>query len=363
MSLPTPQPGILDITPYKGGESGAEGVERIAKLSSNESPIGPSAKAVAAYLACAANLHRYPDGAHAELREALAKHWKLPVDQIVCGNGSDELISLLVRSYAGPGDEILFPEHGFLMYAIAAKSVGAVPVKAAETGYTTDVDALLAKVTPKTKIVLVANPNNPTGSYIPPTEMARLRAGLPEHVILAVDAAYAEYVGRNDYSDGSELVAKTANTIMLRTFSKIFGLGGMRVGWAYAPPAICDVLNRVRGPFNLNAPALAAAVAALADTAWTEEARHHNDRWLPWLTSELRALGLNVLPSVGNFCLIEFGAAPKDAAAAFELLRAKGLILRPVGAYGLASFLRLTVGTEEENHRVIAAVKEFLAKP
>lgn len=361
MPLPKPQPGILDIIPYKGGEAKVEGVARVAKLSSNESPLGPSAKAVAAYMALAAEMHRYPDGGQGALRDALAAKWGIPADRIVIGNGSDELIGLLVRAFAGQGDEVLFSRHGFLMYAISARTAGAEPVMAPELDYRTDIEALLAAVTPRTRIVFVTNPNNPTGSYVTAAELRALRDGLPADVLLVVDAAYAEYVSRNDYSAGMELVEATDNTVVLRTFSKIYGLGGMRVGWAYGPVEFVDVMNRMRGPFNVNAPAQAAAVAALADVDWVEAARRHNDRWLPLLAEGLTRIGLSSLPSVGNFMLIRFPDGSHNAAAAFRFLQRRGLILRPVGGYGLPDFLRLTIGTDDENEAVLAALADFMA--
>jgi len=359
-TAPQPQPGILGITPYKGGEGAVPGVADVRKLSSNESPLGPSPKAAAAYAALAKELHRYPDGASEALRLAIGKHHGLDPERIICGNGSDELIGLITAAFAGPGDEVVYSRHGFLMYPIAAMAHGAKPVVAAEKDLTADVDALLAAVTPKTKIVFLANPNNPTGTYLPTTEVKRLRAGLPAHVLLVIDAAYAEYVTRNDYSAGVELVEASANTVMTRTFSKIYGLAALRIGWMYAPANVVDIVNRTRGPFNVNAAAQVAAIAALADVAHVDAARTHNDIWLPKLIDGVRALGLGATQSVGNFILVRFGKAPKDAAAADAFLRKRGLILRGMTAYGLGDSLRLTIGTEEENLRFLAALKDFV---
>ena len=361
MSAPRLQPGISSIVPYKGGESTVEGVERIIKLSSNESPLGPSPKAVAAYQSLAPALHRYPDGASGALIKALARHHGLKPEGIICGNGSDELISLLIQAFAGPGDEVLYSRHGFLMYPLASMAHGATPVAAPESDLTTSVDDLLKLVTPKTRMVFLANPNNPTGTYLPQQEVRRLRQGLREDILLVIDAAYAEYVNRNDYTPGVELVAAGENTVMTRTFSKIYGLAALRVGWLYGPPRITEALHRIRGAFNVNAPAQAAAVAALADIAHTDAARTHNDIWLPWLTRELSALGLGVTPSVGNFLLIRFGKAPKDAASADKYLAARGILLRAMGAYQLGDCLRATIGTEAENRALVEALKAFLA--
>src|SRR5207244_3140566 len=260
-SAPVPGPGILDISPYIGGEAKAEGFDRPIRLASNESALGPSPKAMAAYRALAGEIHRYPDGSAAELREALGRHHELDPERIVCGAGSDELIGLLLRAYAGPGDEVLYSQHGFLMYPIGAKAVGATPVAVPERALTADVEGFLARVTERTRVVFIANPNNPTGTYLSVNEMARLHAGLPPHVVLAIDAAYAEFVNRNDYDAGTALVDRAENVVMLRTFSKIYALAGLRLGWAYCTPAIADVLNRIRGPFHINAAALAVAAA------------------------------------------------------------------------------------------------------
>jgi histidinol-phosphate aminotransferase len=356
-----PRPGILSIEPYKGGESNVAGVDRIIKLSSNESPLGPSPRAVAVIEKMAGEQHRYPDGACEALRQALGKHHGLDPERIVCGCGSDELITLLSRAYVGPGDEVLYSEYGFLMYPITARGLGATPVEAPEKNLRTDVDALLAKVTPRTRIVFLANPNNPTGSFLAKEEVARLHAGLPKDVLLVIDAAYAEYVTRNDYSAGTELVEANGNVVMTRTFSKIYGLAGLRVGWAYCPPAVADVLNRLRNPFNVTALAQAAAVAALADIAHVDAARASNDIWLPWLTAELTRLGLQVAPSVGNFVLVRFPDDPKkNADAANAFLAARGIIPRKMGAYKLPHSLRITVGGEDEMRPLVAALAEFM---
>ena len=356
---PAPRPGILDIAPYVGGEHAGH-----IRLASNEGALGPSARAMEAYQRAASELHRYPDGGSAALRKAIANRFALDAERIVCGAGSDELISLLIRAYAGPGDEVLYTEHGFLMYPIGAKSVGATPVKAPETNLTTDVDKLLARVTPRTKLVFVANPNNPTGSYITAEEMARLHAGLPSNVILVIDAAYAEYMNSNDYSAGQELVDRHPNVVMTRTFSKIFALGSLRLGWAYCPAGIADVLNRVRGPFNVSSAAQAAGVAAIEDTEFLERSRAHNEQWREWFAGEVHGLGLKTHPSVTNFILVDFaGQKPgkDDAEAARQFLKGRGILVRQMPSYGLPSCLRVTIGTEAEMREVVQALKDFLA--
>ncbi len=358
--MPAPRPGILDIAPYVPGEARLAGQARIARLAANENPLGPSPRAIEAFRESARQLHRYPDGGAVELRDAIGRHGRLDPAGIVCGAGSDELIALLVRAYAGPGDEVLHSRHGFLMYAIAAKAAGASPVAAAERDLTADVDALLARVSHRTRLVFLANPNNPTGTYLSAAEVARLRAGLPAHVLLVLDAAYAEYVARNDYEAGHRLVEAHDNVVMLRTFSKIFGLAALRLGWAYCPPGVAGVLNRIRGPFNVSAPAQAAGIAALEDTEHAARSRAHNDRWLAWFQGRVSALGLGAPASVGNFLLVRFPGA-RDAGAALRFLNSRGIIPRAMDAYGLPDSLRFTIGLEDDMRAVAAALEDFAA--
>jgi histidinol-phosphate aminotransferase len=361
---PQPRPGVLDIAPYVPGKSSAPGVAKVFKLSSNETPLGPSPKAIAAYQHGATHLEDYPDGAATELRVAIGKRFGLDPDRIVCGAGSDDLLNLIARAYLADGDEAIHTTHGFLVYPIATMGTGAKPVVAAEKDLRTDVDAILAAVTKKTKVIFLANPNNPTGTYIPFDEVKRLRQNLPPHVLLVLDAAYAEYVTRNDYESGIELVATSENTVMCRTFSKIYGLAALRLGWMYGPAHIVDAINRTRGPFNVNAPAIAAGVAAMEDNAHVEAARSHNEKWLGWLTAELEKLGLKVTPSVANFVLIHFPQDKgKTAAEANAFLMKRGLILRQVTSYQLPHALRMTVGSAEANELVIKALREFLGTP
>ena len=360
MSGPQPKPGILDIAPYVGGEAHVEGVARVIRLASNETPLGPSPKAAAAYKKLAGELHRYPDGGAEELRAAIAEQWGLDRARLVCSDGSDEMISLLTRAYAGEGDEVLFSQHGFLMYAIATMSAGATAVKAPEVGLTTDVDALLERVSPRTRILFLANPNNPTGTYLSRQALNRLHAGLPSDVILVIDAAYAEYVDLEDYTPGADLVEAHDNVLMLRTFSKIYGLAALRLGWAYGPPDIVDVLHRVRGPFNVNQAAQVAGIAAVRDTAHLARAKAHNDKWRPWLSEKLRELGLEFTPSVANFVLARFPGGPEMASAAADHLRKAGILVRGMAAYELPDCLRITVGLEDENIALLDALIGFM---
>jgi histidinol-phosphate aminotransferase len=363
VAQPKPRPGVLDIEAYVPGGSAVPGGVKPIKLSSNETPLGPSPKAVAAYKDAAGNLERYPDGQATALRQAIARRYGLSPERIVCGAGSDELISLIAHAYLGPGDEGIFTEHGFLLYRIVILAAGATPVVVPERGYKADVDAILAKVTPKTRIVFLANPNNPTGTYLAIDEVRRLREGLAANIVLVLDAAYAEYVRRNDYEAGLELVATTENTVMTRTFSKIFGLAGLRIGWAYCPAAIADALNRIRGPFNLSQPAIAAGAAAIEDQIHVEQAARHNETWLPWLAAEIEKLGLRVTPSVANFLLVHFPAdTARGAVACDEHFKSAGIIVRRVAGYGLPDALRITIGTEDENRKVVAALAAFTGK-
>ena len=356
-----PRQGILDIAPYVPGKSALAGGGPAIKLSSNETPFGPSPRAVEAYLAGAKTLSRYPDGSARPLREAIAKLYGLDPARIVCGAGSDELLGLLATAYLGPGDEAIYSRHGFLVYRIVILARGATPVVAPEKDLTADVDEILARVTPATRMVYLANPNNPTGTYLTFDEVKRLRAGLPDDVLLVLDAAYAEYVRANDYESGIELVATTRNTVMTRTFSKIYGLASLRIGWAYCPDAVADALNRIRGPFNVSGPAIAAGVASLEDRPHMQRAADHNEIWRGRMAEDLAALGLAVTPSAANFLLVHFPRANGHSAVeADKFLQSRRIILRRVEEYGFPDALRMTIGTEDENLAVLDALKAFM---
>jgi histidinol-phosphate aminotransferase len=356
-----PRPSILSVEPYVGGESKIPGVNRIVKLSSNEGAFGPPPGAIEAIRAMAAEAHRYPDGGAKALREAIGARFGLDPARIVVGNGSDELLALLILAYGGEGTELVMSAHGFMMYDITGRWAGCRIIKVPETNLTADVDGLLAAVGPRTRLLFLANPNNPTGSILPQAEVERLRAGLRDDVLLVLDSAYAEYVTKPDYDAGAKLVDASGTTVMTRTFSKIFGMGGMRLGWCYAPAAVIDVLGRVRGPFNVNAAAMAAGIAAVAEKGWIERSVAHNTEWRAKMRDALEAAGITVWPSEGNFLLADFGTAAK-AKAADDALKMRGLIVRAMGGYGLPACLRITIGTAEECTMVIEALSAFMAQ-
>ncbi len=373
MSL-SARPEIARIHPYTPGKSQLPGANRVTKLSSNEGAFGPPPGVATALASLATQLHRYPDGTAAALRQAIADRFALHPDTIVCGAGSDDILFLLAHIYGGPlssgaggplptgegatPSELVMTAHGFAIYEIAGTLAGCRIVKTPERNLTTDVDAILAAVTPATRIVAIANPNNPTGTFIPTAEVARLRHNLPPNVLLILDAAYAEYVDRPDYDPGAHLAATTDNTIMTRTFSKIFGLGGLRLGWATAHPDIIANINRVRSPFNVSLAAHDAGLAALAAPNWVEQSRAHNSAERARLTKTLHDAGIPVTPSEANFVLADF-AAPARAQAADAHLRASGIIVRNVAGYGLPNHLRITVGLAAENDDLIAALTAF----
>jgi len=354
MSGPQALPQILEIIPYKGGEK----LEHGWKLSSNENPLGCSETARKAFMEAAQSLEIYPDGSARKLREAIAAKYGINADRIVCGAGSDEIFQLLGRAYLEPGDEIIQTEHAFLVYRLIAQQSGATIIDAPEKDLTADVDAILERVTPKTKIVFLANPNNPTGTYIPYDEVKRLHAGLREDILLVLDGAYAEYVRKNDYASGIELAGEAPNLLMTRTFSKIHGLAALRLGWGYGPASVIDAINRTRGPFNVNAPALAAGVSAIADERFMAASADHNETEIARVEAALGKAGYKTYPSVGNFILIRF-KSDAEATAADVYLRERGIVIRAMGAYRLPDCLRLSIGTAKAIDDVIAAFEAF----
>lgn len=354
----TAQPGIMDIAPYQGGAAHVPGVSNALKLSSNENPHGPSEAAKAAFRKAAYELHRYPSADHAALRTAIAEVHGLDPERILCGAGSDEIIAFLCQAYAGPGDEVIHTEHGFAMYRISALAAGATPVEVPERERVTDVDAILAACSARTRLVFIANPNNPTGTMIGEGEVARLAAGLPDHVLLVLDGAYAEYI--EGYDGGADLVDRRENVVMTRTFSKLYGLGGLRVGWGYGPAHVMDVLARIRGPFNLSQAGLDAAEAAMRDRDWADKCRENNTRQRAWLAEALAEHGVRSDTSTANFILARFASQAEAEACDLHLQR-EGLIVRRVAGYNLPNCLRITVGDEAACRRVAHAVGQFMS--
>ncbi|UOA13847.1 MULTISPECIES: histidinol-phosphate transaminase [Sulfitobacter] len=356
MTQIAPQPGIMEIDLYQGGAAHVAGLDNVVKLSSNENPLGPSPAAVEAYRRAAYDLHRYPSSDHSALRASIAEVLGLDAGRIICGAGSDEIIAFLCQAYAGPGTEVVHTEHGFAMYRISALAAGATPVEVPERERVTDVDAILAACTDTTRLVFIANPNNPTGTMIGLAEIERLAEGLPPQALLVLDGAYAEYV--EGYDGGAALVDRRDNVVMTRTFSKLYGLGGLRIGWGYGPAHVIDVLNRVRGPFNLSQAALNAAEAAMRDRAYTDHCRAENARWRTWLADALAEIGVPSDVSLANFVLARF-ANQAEAEACDDYLKSQGLIVRRVAGYNLPQCLRITVGDESACRRVVHAVRQF----
>ena len=351
-----PHPGIMDIRPYKGGASLVDGVADVVKLSSNENPFGPGDKAREAFAKSGGQLHRYPPTDHGALRRAIAEVHDLDAERIICGAGSDEIIAFLCQAYAGPGDEVIHTEHGFSMYRISTLAAGATPVEVPERERVVDVDAILNACNKNTKLVFIANPANPTGTMVGGNELARLAGGLPEQAILVLDGAYAEYV--EGFDGSAKLVDRCENVVMTRTFSKLYGLGGLRIGWGYGPANIIDVLNRVRGPFNLSDTQLQTAEAAIRDREYAEKCRMENGRLRVWLSEALAKIGVPSDVSCANFILARF-ADQAEAEACDDYLQSKGLLVRRVAGYKLPNCLRITVGDEASCRRVVHAVTEY----
>jgi histidinol-phosphate aminotransferase len=363
MNAPVMKPWIAAIDAYVPGKAKADGATRIVKLSSNENPLGPSPHAIAAMAAAAASSHRYPDGGSTALREAIAALHGIEVERVVAGTGSDELLQLLPTIYAAGGDEVIYVRHGFMVYPIAAMRAGAVPVAAPDVDYTADVDAILAAVTASTRVVFLANPNNPTGTVVGRAEVERLHAALRPDILLVLDAAYAEYIDDPDYECGISLARVHANVLTTRTFSKIYGLAAERVGWAYGPQPVIDALNKVRGPFNVTSAGSAGAIAALGDQAWVAHCRTENARLRDWLAGEIAKLGnagLRAVPSAANFILVTFDG-PVTAEAANGFLLNEGYITRWLPKQGLGNALRISIGTQDETEGVADALRRCVA--
>jgi len=356
----TPNPGILEIAPYIAGESKATGAARIIKLSSNENPFGPSPKALAALQSPSVHLEQYPDGNSTELRAAIAAKFGLEQNRIVCGAGSDEIIGLLCKAYISPGDDVVYSTHAFLMYGIYAKTCGGKCVEVAERNLVPDLSAMLAAVTEKTKMVFLTNPNNPTGSFNAPQDIRDFRDKLPAHVLFVMDDAYAEYAAvESGYENGFALAKGRDDVVVLRTFSKIYGLAGLRLGYGYCSLDVADTLNRVRGPFNVTLSAQIAGLAALSDDDFITKSVDHNARVRSWTKTQLEGLGLKVWPSAGNFLLVDF-KTPDMAENARQHLKSSGILVRQMGAYKLPSCLRISIGTDDDMAATITALKNFI---
>ncbi len=353
------QPGILKIAAYKQGQSELDGIKNPIKLSSNESPLGPSPRAVVAYEQVAKELFRYPDGSQHDLIEAIAGRFSLMESQIICGNGSDEVIQMLIRAFVGPGDEVIISEYAFAMCRIHALAQGAEVITAPEPDLVPSVDEILSRVTNKTRMIAIATPNNPPGRYLTKAELYRLHENLPGNILLLVDSAYADFVEAEDYDSGLDLANNAKNVVMTRTFSKLYGLSGLRIGWALCDESIIDILQRIRTPFNTNAPALAAATAAVLDTEYESMIRNHNNGWLIKMSERLAKLGIDIIPSVTNFILMRFPDDSRyNAVKAGDYLLSQGIIPRPVGEP--ENCLRITIGLDHENEAAIKALTDFM---
>ncbi len=361
MEFLSPRPGISHIRPYQPAKPLDDDGRAWIDLSLTVNPLGPSPKALHAYRHAAAQIHHYPDSRQTPLRRAIARRYDLDDSRIVCGGGSDDLLQLLCQAYAGPGDEVLCHEHGYRGFIKAARLTGATPIVAAERDMVVDVEAMIELSGNRTRLCYLANPNNPTGTYIPLDAVQRLRAGLPPHTLLVLDSAYAEYIRRENYADGVDLVEGCDNVVMVRSFSKMHGLAGLRVGWAYGPRSVIDALEHVRSPFAVSVPAQAAAAAAIGDTDHEDATYAHNAMWLPWLTQELEQLGLRVYPSVCNFLLVRVPPDPSlGVPQILDHLARRGILVKSCVEYGMADGLRITVGLEEENRALVTALGEVL---
>ena len=359
MTDPIVKPWIDAIAPYVPGRATADGGVPAVKLSSNENPLGTPEAARRAFAEAAGRLELYPDAAAVKLREAIAAHYGIEADRIVHGTGSDEVLHLATGAFAGVGDEVLYVRYGFAVYPIAARRVGATPIEAPDRDYATDVDALLAHVTPRTRVVFVANPNNPTGTYSSRAEIARLHAGLPADCLLVVDQAYTEYLDAADDDGALDLARHAPNVMVCRTFSKIFGLAAARIGWGYGPARIVEAMNRIRAPFNVTTAGQDAAIAALGATDFVTASRAHNARVRAWFEEEIASIpGLATVPSKANFVLVTF-AGRLSAEEAYTGLMARGTIVRWLPGQGLPHALRITIGTEEQMRAVVAGLREM----
>jgi histidinol-phosphate aminotransferase len=358
--IPEPHPSILKISPYVGGDITPKGMVRRIVLASNENALGTSPRVRQALDDMMDRLHMYPSGNASALKEAIASLHHLNSRQILTGTGSEELLHLLAKAYAGPGTEIMYPQYGFMVYSIATLCVGADPVVIPQPNFKTDVDEILNRITHKTKLIFLDNPGNPLGCKLTKDDLKRLVDQVPDHVLLVIDAAYAEYAEGSDYTSGLQWVADHPNLVITRTFSKIYGLAGLRVGWAYASEPVCDIINRIRAPFNVNSLGQRAAVEAIKDQQWMEHIKDYTLKWRTWLQDQLARLNLTYIPSYGNFILVDFSRAPRPAADVYQQLGRQGIIVRPTVPYKLPNHLRITIGKEEELQEFVDQLENIL---
>ncbi len=365
-NLIKPRDGIHGISRYKGGK-GSQAIGAI-KLSSNESPLGPSDKAIKAYIDSAKSLSIYPDGNSTLLKEKIAELHNINVNNIICGAGSDEILNLIACAYLMPGDEVIYSEHAFLLYKIITLTNNGTPIAAKEVGLKANIDNIISCVTKKTKIVFIANPNNPTGSYLNKNELYELRDRLPERVLLVIDGAYAEYAQEEDYIDGKSLISETVNTVMTRTFSKVYALAALRIGWAYAPSHIIETLNKIRGPFNLSTAAINAGAAAIEDQDHVKKSVDFNTKEKITLLEEYGEIMIPAIGGAANFLLLDltnidfinFMGDEELSENMNKYLIQNNIYVRNVADYGLSCHLRITIGKREQNSFVLEKIKQYM---
>jgi histidinol-phosphate aminotransferase len=355
-----PRDGILNIKPHMIATAAGDGANAPVNLASNESALGPSPKALVAARAALHSIERYPEDGAARLEKAIGATFGLDPHRIVCGHGSDELLGRLARAYLDPGDELIHCVHGYLKFPNYAHAMAAKPVAAPDADFRASVEGMLACVTPRTRMVMLANPDNPTGTFLGGEEIRRLHAGLPGNALLVLDSAYAEYVAAADYELPMSLIDDGENVVMTRTFSKIFGLAGMRLGWLYGPPAVVDIMRRLSITFPVSAPAVAAGIAAVGDRAHRDGVFAHNRDLLRWFTQALTDLGLHVYPSQANFVLIRFDDSARPVQDAYRYLFERGIVARMFASPDYRNMIRITIGLESEMHAAAVALRDYL---
>lgn len=354
--------GVAELQPYVPGKPIEElqrqyGVRDVIKLASNENPLGPSKAALAAVAKASKEMTRYPDGNGYALKMALAEKLQLAPEQITLGNGSNDVLELLARAFAGKGDEVVFSEHAFAVYPLATKAIGATGVAVPAKDYGHDLDAMLAAINSRTKLVFIANPNNPTGTWVEADEILAFLEKVPEQVLVVLDEAYVEYLDQQNHA--VDWLRDYHNLVITRTFSKAYGLAGLRIGYALSHPEVADLLNRIRQPFNANSLAQAAAVAALGDESYLQQSRDLNQAGMKQLIAGFEQLGLGFIPSKGNFIAVN---VQSNAAEVYDDLLYEGVIVRPIAGYGMPQHLRVSIGRAEENQRFLDALSSVLGR-